>query len=104
MSDLAITFLDDVSQVPVRRSEPGMPTCHSSRQRACPVYKTHNGIRTQVGLKCEFVVNDLWYVPRSIFWPGRRRCMMADISAVIGLAVGARQTTATALRAKTARK
>ncbi|KAF4593599.1 hypothetical protein EYR40_008386 [Pleurotus pulmonarius] len=46
-------------RVPVRRSEPGMPTCHTS-QRACPVYKTHNGVRTQVGYKCQFVLNDLW--------------------------------------------
>ncbi|KAF9497881.1 hypothetical protein BDN71DRAFT_539076 [Pleurotus eryngii] len=55
-----LTFFDDASQAPIQRSEPGILTCHTSKERACPVYKIKNGVRTQVGYKCQFVVGDLW--------------------------------------------
>lgn len=64
MTLLAITFIDDPSSAaaPVRRSEPGIPTCTTTRERACPVYRIRKGVRTQIGHKCQVVANDLWYV------------------------------------------
>lgn len=61
MSLLAVTFIDEPSGILFRRSEPGIPTCATTRERACPVYRTRNGIRTQIGHKCQVVANDLWY-------------------------------------------
>ncbi|KAF7422490.1 hypothetical protein PC9H_010646 [Pleurotus ostreatus] len=57
-----ITFIDDPSSAaaPIRRSEPGIPTCTTPRERACPVYRIRNGVRTQIGHKCQVISNDLW--------------------------------------------
>ncbi|KAJ8691651.1 hypothetical protein PTI98_011201 [Pleurotus ostreatus] len=62
MTLLAITFIDDPSSAaaPIRRSEPGIPTCTTPRERACPVYRIRNGVRTQIGHKCQVISNDLW--------------------------------------------
>ncbi|KAF9497579.1 hypothetical protein BDN71DRAFT_1494686 [Pleurotus eryngii] len=54
------SFTNDTKQKAVRSAftfKPGMPTCHTSKERACPVYKINNG---EVGYKCQFVLNDLW--------------------------------------------
>ncbi|KAF4577240.1 hypothetical protein EYR36_005227 [Pleurotus pulmonarius] len=54
-----VTFIDEPS-THFRRSESGIPTCATTRERACPVYRIRNGVRTQIGHKCQVVANDLW--------------------------------------------